>query len=410
MNIHLAILICNLEDLNCMTERNGMKRTVAILLTLCLLIPIGYGISEGSDAGLDEAVGKIFKQYKVTGGQLVIALRGEIVYQRNYGYAYTLYDKELVDDGTYFKVASVTKLVSAIHVMQLVEQGKLDLDADISNYLGYDVVNFKYSKIPITLRTLMSHTSSLSTSGGYSKESNKLGALIAKKNKRKANFKKYAPGSAYEYSNFGAGIMGSLVETVTGKNVNESIREELFTPLGIDASYTPTMLEHPEKITSIFTTSGKAKFSRSKMLKNPWDDSVNPEKHYRITVGDLWIKGRDLCRLGILLCNGGELDGLRILQPETVEEMMSSQMGKGAVTCDPPYGLCVNRVTNLLEDRMVYGHQGLTDYVVCNLYFDPETEFVFAMVTNGASTKMNDHIGILTRKMFELAWSEFVKN
>lgn len=387
-----------------------MKRIFAILTVLCLLLSVFSASAESSDPELDEAVGKVFKQYKVTGGQVVVALHGEIVYQRNYGYAYTLYDKEKVDDGTYFKIASVTKLVSAIHVMQLVEQGKLDLDADISDYLGYPVVNFYYPKIPITLRTLMSHTSSLSTKGGYTKESNKLGDLIAKKNKKKANFKKVAPGSVYEYSNFGAGIMGSLIEIATGKNVNDSIREELFAPLGIDASYAPTMLEYPEKITSIHNSEGRPKLSRSKLLKNPWDDSVNPEKHYRITVGDLWIKGRDLCRLGILLCNGGELDGKQILQPETVAEMMSSQMGKGVVTCDSPYGLCVNRVDNLLDDRMIYGHQGMTDYVICNLYFDPETEFVFALVTNGANNRMNDHIGIISRKLFNLTWDKFVGN
>ena len=394
-----------------------MKRWLALMLATVLflagMLPAELSLAEDAEesetAELDEMFGKIFKNYKVTGGELVVALDGEIVYQRNYGYAYTLYDKERVDDETYFKIASVTKMVTGIHVMQLVEQGKLDLDTDISEYLGYPVVNFYYPKVPITLRTLMSHTSSLSTKGGYSKESNTLGQLIAKSSKKKSNFKKRAPGSAYEYSNFGAGIMGSLIECVTGKNVNDSIRETLFEPLGIDASYVPTMLEKPEKISSIHNSKGQPKLSRSKMLKNVWDDSVNPEKHYRITVGDLWIRGRDLCRLGMLLCNGGELDGVRILSEETVAEMMSSQMGKGVVTCDSPYGLCINRVDNLMEGKMVYGHQGMTEYVICNVYWDPETDFVFALVTNGADTRMNDHIGRISRKMYEAAWETFVK-
>ncbi len=394
-----------------------MKRWLALMLATVLflagMLPAELSLAEDAEesetAELDEMFGKIFKNYKVTGGELVVALDGEIVYQRNYGYAYTLYDKERVDDETYFKIASVTKMVTGIHVMQLVEQGKLDLDTDISEYLGYPVVNFYYPKVPITLRTLMSHTSSLSTKGGYSKESNTLGQLIAKSSKKKSNFKKRAPGSAYEYSNFGAGIMGSLIECVTGKNVNDSIRETLFEPLGIDASYAPTMLEKPEKISSIHNSKGQPKLSRSKMLKNVWDDSVNPEKHYRITVGDLWIRGRDLCRLGMLLCNGGELDGVRILSEETVAEMMSSQMGKGVVTCDSPYGLCINRVDNLMEGKMVYGHQGMTEYVICNVYWDPETDFVFALVTNGADTRMNDHIGRISRKMYEAAWETFVK-
>ena len=385
-----------------------MKRFIALIMTLCLLLCSMTGIAESTDAELDEAVGKIFKKYKVTGGQLVVALHGEIIYQRNYGYAYTRYDKELVDDGTYFKIASVSKLVTAIHVMQLVEQGKLDLDADISDYLGYEVVNGYYPKVPVTLRTLMSHTSSLNSKGGYTHESYTLKDILDKANKKsKTNFKKYAPGSKYEYSNFGAGILGSLIEIATGMNVNDSAREGLFLPLGIDASYAPTKLDHPEKISAIFNGSKQQKLSRSRLLKNPWDESVNPDKHYRITYGSLWIKGRDLCRLGILLCNGGELDGQQVLQPETVAEMMSSQNGKGVVTCDSPYGLCINRVDNLLKDRMIYGHQGMTDNVICNLYFDPETEFVFAMVTNGANNYMQDHIGAISRAMFKFAWETF---
>ena len=389
-----------------------MKRWLALICAVVLCLT-GLSLAEeaetGENAELDEMFGKIFKSYKVTGGELVVAKDGEIVYQRNYGYAYTLYDKERVDDETYFKIASVTKFVTGIHVMQLVEQGLLDLDTDISEYLGYPGVNFYYPKVPITLRTLMSHTSSLSTKGGYNKVSNTLSQLIAKSSKKKNNFMKRAPGSAYEYSNFGAGIMGSLIECVTGKNLNDSIRESLFEPLGIDASFAPTLLEKPEKISSIHNSKGQPKLSRSKLLKNEWDPSVNPDKHYRITVGDLWLRGRDLCRLGMLMCNGGELDGVRILSEETVAEMMSSQLGKGVVTCDSPYGLCVNRVDNLMEDRMVFGHQGMTDYVICNVYWDPETDFVFAMVTNGADNRMNDHIGRLSRKMYEAAWKAFVE-
>lgn len=383
-----------------------MKKIIAFLLALSLILVSCCTLAEDMSE-LDEAVSKIFKKYKVTGGELLVARHGETVYRKNYGYAYTIKVKEPVSDDTYFKIASVTKLVSGIHVMQLVEQGLLELDRDISDYLGYQVVNFHYPKVPITLRTLMSHTSSLSTKGGYSKESKTLKELIAKSSGKKGSFNKRAPGSAYEYSNFGAGIMGTLIELVTGKNVNDSIRETLFEPLGIDASYAPALLSEPEKITSVFNSSGQSKLSRSRYLKNPWDSSVNPEKHYRITVGDLWIRGQDLLKMGILLCSEGAVDGQTVLQPETVREMMSSQLGKGVVTCDSPYGLCVNRVDNLLKDRLVYGHQGMTDYVICNLYYEPESEFVFALLTNGANNNMSDHIGIISRKMFDIAWKNF---
>ena len=142
-------------------------------------------------------------------------------------------------------------------------------------------------------------------------------------------------------------------------------------------------------------------------MRSAWETEINPNKHYNITVGSLWIRGDDLCRLGIALCGGGIADGVRLLQPETVALMMSSQQGLGDVTVDSPYGLCVHRVTNLLDDRMIYGHQGLSDGILCNLYFDPETRLVFTMITNGCSTSMLDHIGKLSRRVFAEVWDRY---
>ena len=381
-----------------------LKRVICLLLCLLLIIPSALADFDRDD--LDAQVGKIFKNYKTTGGALIVAKHGEIVYERYYGYAYKK-AKELVEPDTYFRIASVTKMISAIRVMQLVEQGLLDLDEDISTYLGYEIKNPNTPKVPITLRTIMTHTTSLNSNSGYSRESNTLSYLIAVASKHRNNFYKYAPGTTYKYSNFGAGIMGSLMEAVTGQNVNTVVTEGLFEPLGIDAAYHATLLQQPEKISCIYSKSGSTSRARSAFLNDKWDSSVNPDKHYRITVGSLWVKPRDLCRLGIMLCNGGTLDGVTVLQPETVAEMMASQMGRGVVTIDSPYGLCVNRIDNLLPGKMIYGHQGLINDAVCNLYFDPETELVFAMVTNGGTSKMDDHIAIVSRKLFNLVYSTF---
>ena len=70
-----------------------------------------------------------------------------------------------VDENTYFKMGSVTKMICAMAVLQLVDEGKLDLDADISQYFGYRIVNPYYPKTPLTLRQLLSHTSTVSERG-----------------------------------------------------------------------------------------------------------------------------------------------------------------------------------------------------------------------------------------------------
>ena len=126
----------------------------------------------------DTRLNTIMQNFKTSGAAVVVAKDGEIVYEYYYGYA-DKKAKEPITESTYFRLASVTKLVSAIRTMQLVEQGTLDLDQDISAYLGYDIRNPYHRKTPITLRMLMTHTSSLNPYGGYFDETRTLSSLIA---------------------------------------------------------------------------------------------------------------------------------------------------------------------------------------------------------------------------------------
>ena len=380
-----------------------MRRFVAFFLALTMLLTPCLSLA---DEQLDETIRKLFKSYKTTGGALYVAKDGEIVYQYLYGWA-DKKDEIPVTEDTYFRTASVTKMISAIHVMQLVEQGLLDLDENIGTYLGYTVQNPKAKNAPLTLRHLMSHTCALNSRSGYSNTNRTLASLLDGKKNQQATFLKRAPGSKYEYSNFGAGIMGSLVEAVTGKNVNDSVTESFFQPLGIDAADHPSLLSSPDNIASIYSAEGKRQFSRKSLLARDWDPGVDPEKHFRITVGGLWAHPRDLCRIGMLLCQGGTLDGVTILQPETIEMMQADQNGQPHISVSSPYGLCVNRMQNLVKGRMIYGHQGLVGDTVCNIYYDPDTQFVFALVTNGSSTGMNDRIVKLSRKTFAQCWITF---
>jgi len=385
-----------------------LKRVFCLLIAVLLFLP---SISFAEDAAtLDEAFDKVFKRYKTTGGVIVVAREGEIVYQRNYGYAYAR-DKEEVTDDTYFRIASVSKLVSAMHVMQLVEDGLLDLDTDISEYFGYTIRNFRYKDVPITLRQLMSHTSSINSEGGYTyNQEATVQEMLSLESRRGSNYLKFAPGTEYVYSNFGAGLMGSLIELATGKNLNDSITERLFAPLNIDASYAPTLLNDPEKVTYLYSEEGKVVKGRSKILSDPWDESVNPELHFRSVPGRIWIKGRDLCRLGMVLCQGGTLDGQVLLQPETIAAMQEDQKGKPGISCDSRYGLCVYRESLLLEDRLVYGHQGMSNGLVAGLFYEPQSQFVVAIITNGSDSRQDHRLTIINRKLFALAWEHFGEN
>ena len=381
-----------------------MKRFLILILLLSLFT--GCALAEiplPEENPLNAALAAIFPRFRTSGAVVVVAKDGEIVYHYDYGYA-NKQSKTPITPETYFRAASVTKLVSAIRVMQLVEDGLLDLDAPIGDYLGYEVLNTKHKREPVTLRHLMTHTSSISDSGGYSSNLS-LDTFLDASLKHNGNWHDRAPGSKYQYSKFGAGLMGSLMEAVTGQNVNDAVHEGVFDPLDIDAAYHISLLGNPDNAATMYLSDGKLKKSPAAYLRESWDPAVDPNRHYGLTYGSLWIRGDDLCRLGIALCEGGAVDGVKLLEADTVETMMSSQKGLGAVTVDSPYGLCMHRVSTLLQDRMVYGHQGRSDGTLCNLYFEPQSRFVFALITNGSSTKQSDYVANLTRAVFEQAWA-----
>ncbi len=383
-----------------------LRRLLALLLLLCLLVPaaLAEGAAVDTDA-VDAAYAEIFRRNKTVGAAVIVARDGEIVYRYYYGVT-SKKTREPITADTYFKIASVSKMVSGIYIMQLVEQGVLDLDTDISVYLGYTVRNPYYKKIPVTLRNLMTHTSSLSTKGGFSRLSSTLPSMIGP-GAKKSNWYREKPGSVYRYSNFGAGIMGSIIESVTGRHLNDAIREGLFAPLGIDAAYTARYLEHPEHVPTIYSEKLTTYMTPKASLEEKWDEGPDPDMHFRLTVGAVWIKPTDLCRIGMFLCEGGTLDGVTMLQPETVAMMMAEQRGQGNITAKTPYGLCIHHETTLVPDRTIYGHQGISHGYLCNVYYDPQTRFVFVLCTNGSTNTLNNHVTNLSRRTFALAWSTF---
>ena len=142
-------------------------------------------------------------------------------------------------------------------------------------------------------------------------------------------------------------------------------------------------------------------------MSKTWDAGVNPDTHFRITIGSLWMRATDLCRIGMLLCNCGFYNRVTLLQMETVEMMMDEQRGKGGITANTPYGLCVHHEATLVNGKTLYGHQGLCNGILVNLYYDPETRFVFVFCSNGCHNRLDNRVGKLTRRVFTVIWDVF---
>lgn len=366
------------------------RALACLLLWTALCVP-----AMAETVNIDAEIDAIFRQEKTVGGAVLVALNGELVYERYYGWA-SVKGKRPIDRDSYFRAASVTKFVSGIGAMSLVERGLLELDADIGGALGMTIRNPRYPGTPVTLRQLMTHTSGVNDNGGYTKLSSTLRSMFAKN--PRGNFTERRPGQTFEYSNFGAGIVGAMMEAVTGQSVQAYMDERVFDPMGIDAAFSPSLLADPEDVVNLYSGQ-KVKQSAKTALAGTYDDTCDPNMHFRTTVGSLWIRPRDLLKLTSALCEGGALNGVRLLEPETVALMTASQSGVGSVTGETSYGLFTNRVTSVLPDLTLYGHQGTSSGFVCSAYFEPVSGYAFVLMTNGADQRRDHNINVLARKL-----------
>ncbi len=387
------------------------KKLSLFILPLFLLftffLPVFLAAAENnsfSPQGAVQAkeVAKVFSNRKTVGGAFVVGFKSNLIYEQYYGYEHKSNQTPVTAD-THIRVSSITKMVTAIGAMQLVEQGLIDLDEDISAYLGFQVNNPYYPNVPITVRQILTHTSTLNGPVGGSGERD-LEEVIGG-GKIKKNFLNKKPGSTYKYSNFGYGVLGSIMEAVSGENINHYMQRHVFIPLGIDAAYHPTFLANQNHLATTYEK-GKV-FKTGKAYLNGYslfDGEVSPSHHYLITFGNLWIKATDLTKLLIALCGNGSYNGVPILGEETVLSMREDQQGKGSVTGPSIYGLGIERVTSLLQNRLVYGHQGMSRGMMANAYFDPQTSLCFAVITNGANQTRENTISLLARNLTPLAY------
>ena len=285
---------------------------------------------------------------------------------------------------TCLRVASVTKWVTAIGLMTLYDQGKLDLDEDIGRYLPFPVRNPAWPDVPITARMLLTHTSSLSPKAtNYHPNWKRIG-----KNGYDPVFtEKIRPGSQYAYADYNGAMFGCLIEAITGESVQRYLDRTVFKPLGITASYDPGLLPAGTPTDSLLNPRGGVQISVSRDLSRGYRNRADPAGNCGYTVGRLYTNALGLTRLAEMMLGGGAWNGIRILSEETVRLMEADQPG----LAKSPYGL-----SNVRETRFPggtwYGHQGRYSGLSANVYYQRETGAVLVMILNGYDYQLEENV------------------
>jgi len=184
------------------------------------------------EAFFDNAINHQLDTSHVVSAAVAVAMDGEIVFANGYGYANLAENKLATPDETVFRIGSVSKMAVWMAVMQLVEQGKLDLDADINIYLTDFQIPDTFPE-PVTLAHLMTHTAgfeerTLGYVGLAEKDVRPLSQVISDVPTRMR-----PPGEMISYSNYGAGLAAYIVEQVSGMPFEQYVQQEIFTPLNM---------------------------------------------------------------------------------------------------------------------------------------------------------------------------------
>ncbi len=359
----------------------------------------GFLTEYTADTAREEAAQALFAAARVRGGALIVSRYGAPMVMCAYGTRNRAGDPVTLN--TQFRVASVTKMVTAIGLMRLYEAGLFDLDAPLTSLLPMRVVNPAFPEDEITVRQVLSHTSSIKQGSRYHPD----WANLPVSN----NYFERAvrPGSKYVYANLNGGLAGSLLEAVSGQSVNTAMRGLVFEPLKIDAAYNPGLLQDTTDLSDLMNEDGSILSTAKRELATlaDYDDTCDPAAHTDLTVGKLYISALGLHRLATLMVNGGRIGERRLLSADTVRLMCADQSAVpgSSVRAESEYGLFVTHVSPTGHATW-YGHQGRYNGLTADVFWQPETGLTFVMIVNGYNGGFSvEGLAALARRAMTLA-------
>lgn len=321
---------------------------------------------------------------KIPGAAMVVIRDGQIESAEGYGIADVESGRKVTPD-TLFTIASVSKTVTATALITLYEQGKFNLNDDINQYLPFELRNPNFPNTPITFRMLLTHTSSIHDSDIYNQYYTlqeepvlpdspiALGDYLkdyltheGKLYSAKDNFLEDAPGTTYTYSNTGFGLVGLLVEQISGMPFDQYCKTAIFEPLGMGHS--------AWLFKNVDTEEMAIPYGYNDLLRQP-----KPYGFYGYPTypdGALKTSVNEYARfLSIFINEGKTFEGGQFLKPETVKEMLTLQTYPGLE--DKSIGLAWH------SGSKFYNHTGGDAGINTFAAFEPVSRTGAILFTNG---------------------------
>ena len=340
----------------------------------------------------------ICAEYKMVGANIIVSNEDEEIARDSYGHA-DIENNISINNDTVLRIASISKIIVALGIMKLVEEGKLSLNDDVNTIFDFPIRNPKYPNTPITIKMITTQTSSISD--GYSDELDDIPTkgyngvngsglnctlkdLLYDTNSEyytELTFSEYKPGTHFEYSNFGCGILACIIEKLTGKYYFDYLNEILFAPLHLDASFRVNKIKHFSNIGGIYSPTLRKRDGNHflKYLSNPAPIGEN----YRGPAGGCFISNNDLTVIMRLLINKGTYKGIKLFKKETIEYMY--QQAWFGYSDDSYRGKAIQmRIYDKLDRLILRGHTGGAYGVRSFMFFSMKYKIGVCFISNGS--------------------------
>src|SRR5215831_8654815 len=314
---------------------------------------------------LDALIPSQLQNRDIAGAVVSVVKDGNVLFQKGYGYADVEAKRPILPDQTLFRPGSISKLFTATAVMQLVEQGKLDLDRDVNDYLDFPIP--KTYPEPITLRQLLTHT------GGFEETLKNLFVVHASDIKPLRTYlvnqmpdRIFPPGKIPSYSNYGFTLAGYIVERVSGEKFERYVENHILKPLGMNNSTFDQPL--PPQLAPQMS---KGYLSASKKPRDFEFVQAAP-------AGALTTTAADMTRFMLAFLQDGAVDGVSVLKPETVQQMETQQFEFHPMLP----GLGITFMEYLLDPVRIIAHGGDTVYFHSDMILVPEAHLGYFLSYN----------------------------
>ena len=347
---------------------------------------------------LDEFILHGMKEAKVPGLAALTIKEGKIFWAGYYGWA-NIEEKRPVTKDTLFQLASISKTITACMIMQQVEQGKLELDADINTLIPFKVRNPKHAEEPITLRQLLTHTSGIRDNwsvlentwvknGDFKKPlAEFLLAYLVEGGEffsAKKSFYGWAPGTKDQYCNVAVALAAYVAEAKLKTPFEALCQQGLFKPLGMEGAGFLLASVDPKKVAMPY-----AYRKRTNGFK-----ALGHHGYLDFPAGTLRASAPHLARFLLMFMGEGKLGEVRVLKAATVEAMGKIQFPK----IDKKQGLAW--YYDRIGGKQMIGHDGGDPGVVTQMFCDPKDGTGIIVLMNG-EPKKGSFEKALTQRLME---------